>query len=450
MPTEHSKVSLLIPHPTLLAALVEAGAEGMSLPTFSMADPEPTLPAMQAAIGGLLEVQTPVVRTVVASGRGEPPSLLVEVEPSVGEEPPAGWRWQPLDAATLTALTPETVRGAVTQWVSERDAGWSPLRPPWSRAGWFAEASEWLARQTEAAGASLVGVPHQHQLWDISTVVRAGTTDGDVYLKCSADLFRHEAVVTQALAAATPELMPEVMAVEPTRGWLLMRDFGAAELGEQESTLWHEGVRGLAATQQAWLDDIDALKSLGLPVRTLVELAAQVEALENDVELMDRLPADVRAQWVSAAPALADLCLRLDAIGPGPTLVHGDFHPWNVVHAPGTTRIFDWTDAAVSHPFVDLATYVSRTDDVAVRRQLLDAYVEAWSPHLDRLSLLNATSLGMVVGALYQVMTYRTLLATMPKSGADAGLIGADISWLKRSLTWQERYTPEAPYAVLG
>ncbi|HET7072010.1 MAG TPA: phosphotransferase [Nocardioides sp.] len=74
---------------------------------------------------------------------------------------------------------------------------------------------------------------------------------------------------------------------------------------------------------------------------------------------------------------MVDSCRRLDAIGPGPTLVHGDFHPWNITFGPDATRVFDWTDAAVSHPFVDLATFVFRTRDLSVRRRLVDTCVAA-------------------------------------------------------------------------
>jgi hypothetical protein len=82
-----------------------------------------------------------------------------------------------------------------------------------------------------AHGQPVVGAPRPHQLWGLSVVLRCSSTDGDVFLKCSADIFRHEAAATQALAEAMPELVPEVIAIEDTQGWLLMRDLGATELG---------------------------------------------------------------------------------------------------------------------------------------------------------------------------------------------------------------------------
>ena len=255
-------------------------------------------------------------------------------------------------------------------------------------------------------------------------------------MQCRA--FRHEAVATQALAELMPDLVPEVIAVDGARGWMLMRDLGAAELGDQDESLWHEGVVAHAGIQQSWLGRTDELVALGLPVRSLTDLAAQVEAMTEDTVLLGRMPPDLRERWLATAPTLVESCRRLDEIGPGPTLVHGDFHPWNVAFGPATTRVFDWTDAAVSHPFVDLATYVFRTQDVAVRRRLVDAYVGAWSTVGSEASLREAAALGLVVGALYQVQTYRALLPTLMGNGADDGLAGADLDWINRSLTRHE------------
>jgi hypothetical protein len=54
-------------------------------------------------------------------------------------------------------------------------------------------------------------------------------------------------------------------------------------------------------------------------------------------------------------------------------------------------------------------------------------------------SLREAAALGLVVGALYQVQTYRALLPTLIGNGADDGLAGADLDWIKRSLTRHEQ-----------
>jgi aminoglycoside/choline kinase family phosphotransferase len=292
-----------------------------------------------------------------------------------------------------------------------------------------------MVEQMARDGRPAVGVPRQHHLWGISVVLRTASEDGDVFFKCSPEAFRQEAAITQRLAELMPGLVPDVIAVELSHGWMLMRDLGATELGNQDETLWHEGVVAHAAIQQLWLGRTGELVDLGLPVRTLTGLATHVEEMTEDTALLERMPPELCERWLATAPTLVQSCLRLDEIGPGPTLVHGDFHPWNVVFGPDGARVFDWTDAAVSHPFVDLATYVYRTRDVSVRRRLVDAYLSAWSTQMSEESLREAAALGVVVGALYQVQTYRDLLPTLMAKGADDGLAGADLNWINRSLT---------------
>ena len=448
-PAQSCQVTLLVPHPKRTAILVAAqnpseATTPPTLPTVRISSAEPSLPEMLASTDVVDTATTAALRVVMTSApttedreNGEL-TLMVEFE-APATEPPAGWTWQSLDAEVIARLEPKTCLSAVASWARERAEGWSPLRPQWAHQGWFARASTWMMDQMAADGRPVVIAPRQHQLWGLSIVLRASSAEGNAFFKCSADLFRHEAVVTQALATQMSELVPEVIAVDGAQGWMLMRDLGAAELGDQDESLWHEGVVAHAGIQQSWLGRTDELVALGLPVRSLTDLAAQVDAMTEDTVLMQRMSPDLRERWLAAAPAFIESCRRLDEIGPGPTLVHGDFHPWNVAFGPATTRVFDWTDAAVSHPFVDLATYVFRTEDVAVRRRLVDAYVGAWSKIWPEESLREAAALGLVVGSLYQVQSYRALLPMLMGDGADDGLAGGDLSWIKRCLTCHEQ-----------
>ena len=409
-----------------------------------MSSVEPGLAEILASVDVVDTAATAVLRVVVASDAdvddAESGELTLMVEFDAGmSEPPPGWTWQDVDADLIARLEPEASRAAVASWARERAEGWSPLRPAWSHPGWFARAAAWMVEQMAADGRPAVGVPRCHQLWGLSVLLRAPSADGDVFFKCSADAFRHEGVVTRALAEPTPHLLPEVFAVDETRGWMLMRDLGAADLGDQDQALWHEGVVAHAEIQQSWLGRTSDLVALGLPVRSLADLGAHVEEMTEDAVLLGRMPDDLKKRWLSTAPRLVESCRRLDEIGPGPTLVHGDFHPWNVARGRATTRVFDWTDAAVSHPFVDLGTYVFRTQDSSVRRHLVDAHVEAWSAVRSEESLREAVGLGLVVGALYQVQSYRALLPTLSGHGADDGLAGADLDWIDRSLTRQQQ-----------
>src|SRR5439155_24386355 len=59
-----------------------------------------------------------------------------------------------------------------------------------------------------------------------STVLRLETAEGDLYLKQCAPVQAFEVPLTVALAARWPDRVPEVVAAEVERAWLLLRDGG--------------------------------------------------------------------------------------------------------------------------------------------------------------------------------------------------------------------------------
>ena len=265
-------------------------------------------------------------------------------------------------------------------------------------------------------------------------------------------LFRREAAATQALAERMPDLVPEVIAVDEPQGWMLMRDLGAAELGDQDESLWHEGLVAHAGIQRSWLGRTDELVGLGLPVRSLTDLAAQVEEMSEDTVLLERMSAELRERWLATAPTLVESCRRLDEIGPGPTLVHGDLHPWNVVFGAGAHARLRLDRRRRVAP-VRRSRHLRLQDPGRLRapapgRCLCRCLVDGGSEE----SLREAAALGLVVGALYQVQTYRALLPTLMGNGADDDLAGADLDWINRALTrhraWVWRARPDLAAGV--
>ena len=241
--------------------------------------------------------------------------------------------------------------------------------------------------------------------WPLAVVLRAPSAGGPCFLKCAGPMFAHEASITATLATRMPNHVPEVIAIEPDENWLLMGDLGDDIVGRGPADGWGDGLARLAELQLAWAGEPDALIRAGLPRRPLAGLAADLPNFVGESGLGDRLRPAVREEWDAAVPRLVEACERLGALGVPDTVVHGDFHPWNVARTTRGLVVFDWSDGSLGSPFVDLPTTLGRTPDVAIRRVLADRYLAAW-PEVAEADRPRVADLAMLVGSLYQVQSY--------------------------------------------
>jgi hypothetical protein len=428
------QVALLAAQASDPRRVLSASPSSLLLPTVQV-EAEPSTASIQRAVEMLLGRPPVLLRAngICWHENWDTSAMFVEIEPVDGA-PPEGLRWAQIGDADDAVVEPAWARASVAGWLRERAGGWSLRRPQWSRPGWFTKAGAWMRDEMRRAGLADPAAPQIHYLWGIHAVLVADSPDGRAYLKASGDRFRHEGAVTQALAARNPGQLPDVIAVEADRGWMLMRDFEADDLGEQPPRAWHQGLDALADLQLAWLGDGTELLALGAEDRSLPALTSWVAATGEDDVLMGGLADGPRQEWLATIEHYVDACHRLDALGMPHTLVHGDFHPWNVAVAHGHALIFDWTDASLAHPFVDLATYVMRTSEVDHRVDMAGRYLERWRPVTGQRD--DVIGLALVVGALHQAQTYTQLIPTvMPEDLSN--LRGGDAEWLVRAMRFR-------------
>ena len=187
--------------------------------------------------------------------------------------------------------------------------------------------------------------------------------------------------MTEALGREHPGDVPEVVATDADRGWMLMRELdGKSARGLQAL----DGMRVAARIQRAWLGRERELGSFGCRQRGLDELRSE-------------------------APQLAPLCDELEALGIPDTLVHGDLHHGNMLVSGERTAVIDWSDAAIGHPFLDLAPALWIGEEH--RDALADAYLEGWSEFGTKDELLRAAAIGEALGCVYQAISYRAINA---------------------------------------
>jgi hypothetical protein len=312
-------------------------------------------------------------------GPGDPVPVLVELpDLPEGWEPPAGWRIGPVSGREFDVEP--ALRGRLHDW-HERRGGLAadPLRPPWTLPGWFERASDWIVTALDQAELAAPVEIAQFRHWGISAVVRVDGGGSRYWFKAVSEHFRREAGVSAFLDHEAPGSVAAVIAVDTERGWLLLHD-----VGEQASHPDPHDVRQpyeqLMRLQQRFAGREPELVAAGCARRPLASLTRDLAAVLDDPivgEWLD-VPARRRRRLVEW---LDDAVRGLDALRLPDVLVHGDFHPGNVAETGDGRRVlFDWSDAAIAKPFVDVVTWATWIpDDAAALDALWRTFAELWS-----------------------------------------------------------------------
>jgi hypothetical protein len=186
-----------------------------------------------------------------------------------------------------------------------------------------------------------------------STVWRV---DGLWRKRCKS-LWLFEVPLTVALASRWPDRVPEV--VEHGDDWLVMRDAGT-HIGEDDPR-WPDVMRSYAELQQGEAARADEHVAGGVPDRRLATLPAWYAALVDET-------GDARLRRF--APRFAELCEELASRGIAETIQHDDLHQYNVYGS----RILDWGDSCVSHPYFSLVATLRHVPDNGISHAFLDAW----------------------------------------------------------------------------
>ena len=364
-----------------------------------------------------------------------------------------------IEAAVLTCLSEEPMiylmvsTGAVPEdarWVHDVDdpavvaarqhlalPADSPVTPAWTMPDWYDEALPWIAEH-------VAGSWTQVRSWGLSNVLRI---NGDVYFKALAHsstirpagpdalplLFAHEPLLLQKLSEDRPGSVPEPLAIDEKRAWMLLPDLGPPLAGEADIAVWIDALQGHARLQRSYVDQMDRLFEFSCVDRRLAVLEAELDRLLGPNPATDRLEPAERALLPRRAEQLREAITELAAIGVPETLLHGDLHPRNVAVRDGRALSFDWTDGSVSHPFLDLVTFTEERSPISQDKRLTDAYLAEWEEFASPADLRRALELANELGALHQTMTSLHLPDHLSGPSRESMFRGA-VWWLRQLL----------------
>jgi len=264
-----------------------------------------------------------------------------------------------------------------------------------------------------------------------STVMRVPTSEGTLFFKATAAETIYEAALTQKLAGWYPDRLPELIAVDTSRGWMLMRD-GGARLRDsirptKDISHWNKVVPLFSELQLNSSQHVDELLSLGLPDWRLARLPELYDQLLADKEAtrVDQpkgLTSEEFALVQSLASRFTQICKDLAAFGLPETVNHGDFHDGNVLVKEGRITLFDWGDGNISHPFTSLRTFfVSieislELEDYSFTPEmqaLLEIYLQPWIKFASKEKLVEAYFLSRCVSSIVKALGWHQTVKSL-------------------------------------
>jgi hypothetical protein len=304
----------------------------------------------------------------------------------------------------------------------------------WQNPDWQEQAHDWIRAETARRAIRITGEIEQPHMYPWSTVLRVPTSEGTLFFKATAEETVYESALTEKLAGWYPDCMPEPVAVDAARGWMLLRNGGeplrASIRPTRDVTAWNPVIRRYAEVQVGLAGHIPEILRLGIPdcrLAALPALYAQLLADEASLRIDQEkgLPSAEWEQLKSLRPRFEQVCSELASFQIPESLNHGDFHDGNVLLRDGRITFFDWGDASVTHPFVSLRTlFVSieialDLDEYAFTPEmasLLERYLEPWQEFASQEALLAAYRLSKPVASIVKALAWHKTISPLTGS----------------------------------
>jgi hypothetical protein len=305
----------------------------------------------------------------------------------------------------------------------------------WRDPAWLREAQNWINGELGRLGVVAAGAIEQSHIAPWSTAMRVPVDGGDLWFKANMPALGHEAAVIDILGRRHPGRVPELKAIDPDRGWMLMADGGVrlrdVVTRERDLRRWLDVLPRYAQLQLDATGDVDELLTVGVPDRRLDSLPALYEQVLGargldtaDLARLDRL-----------RPRVTEMCEELAACGIRETIQHNDLHDGQVFVRGDGYAFFDWAESCVSHPFFTMAVTLEGViswglDDIRDSVDVSpfrDAYLEPFASHGTGAQLRSALAIAVRLGWICRAAEVQRWVAALDPTNREQHFEGVAI-----------------------
>jgi hypothetical protein len=310
--------------------------------------------------------------------------------------------------AEVAAAHPTIPLLPLLPWADPTTMDDHPLRQSWARPGGPAADLAWADSALVQRGTPRSGPAVQKRTWNLSSLWRLPTTSGMAWLKVVPPFFAHEGRV---LSTLDPAVLPPLIAHDGPR--VLLDEVNGEDQYDAPLPLLLGMVDLLVRLQVEWAGRTDELHMLGGPdwrSSALEALVARtVERCAGDLD------GSVARRLESLVSSLPQRFADIAACGVPETLVHGDFHPGNVIGDGDRLVLIDWGDSGVGHPLLDHAAFTERLDP-ADRAVVVEHWSARWRDAVPGCNPDRARDLLAPVAALQRAAMYQMFLDNIEPS----------------------------------
>jgi hypothetical protein len=235
--------------------------------------------------------------------------------------------------------------------------------------------------------------------------------------------------------------MPELVAVDVQRGWMILHDFGLTLRSflkrPRDLVLIDPALTLFAKLQMSVCNHTGIILLMGALDRRLERLPGMFAELLSDPEILrlgfeEGITDQQHNQLLSTLPLYEELCQQLTTYQIPQTLHHDDFHDGNIFvqgeAAPYRFIFSDWGESCVAHPFFSImlllrsvggrAGFPDEATEAPDRIpsdliRLRDIYLEPWQRYESPERLVDIFNMAWPVGMVSRALTWRDYVKSL-------------------------------------
>lgn len=306
---------------------------------------------------------------------------------------------------------------------------------PWFNKDWSKKIKpQIISILTNQGFKSIISIT-QYYVSAISCILKIETEKGFIFCKSVLPpIFKNEPKITQALTSYLPDYFPEIVFTDNKQGLILTKDFGKDILSENKDfDNWLKTVKSYAKLQIEMIKNKDQLLNEGMFNRSLDSIGQQ---LKDMLKMSDKIFLDQENSITSEElnkltdnfEKVENLIKELQFYNIPETIEHGDLHAGNIAIKDNRIIFYDWSDCAISHPFISMRVFfwnffdkdgkikekLDYFPDISNSYNLLvDSYLNEWSEYGSKEDLKKAFEISQKVSYIAFVIQYIALVDSM-------------------------------------